>query len=173
MINTEWGCQTISGHCLLSPSPLRVTALLTLTAAHSGSSGVSSSPHSVQESFPGNVKTDKTIHCVCVSAGMRAHTCTHTYTLSLSFPFLNVYISMFANLWACLHVCVLCMCMPKEAQGYGRNFSQPLFIEGQSISQTQSLWIWLVLPARLFWDSLSLPSEDESTSSLHTHQAFT
>lgn len=52
-------------------------------------------------------------------------------------------------------------------------FLNPSSVEGRSISQTQSLWIWLVLPEGLFWDSLSLSSEAGSTSSLHTHQAFT
>lgn len=115
-----------------------------------GSSEAFPSSLSFQETFPGGEKTDRSIHCV------RAH--------SFSFSLWNVYICMFA----CVYVH-----MPEEAQGEVRDLPQspfPSFSEAGSRSQTQSLWMWLVSPASLFWGSLSLLSKAGSTCSLHTHR---
>lgn len=110
---------------------------------------------SFQETFPGSEKTDRIIQTV--------------YAHSIFFPFWDMYICMFA----CVHAVHVYVHMLEEAQGEVRHLPQspfPSFSEAGSLSQTQSLWMWLVSPASLFWGSLSLLSEAGSTCSLHTHR---
>lgn len=151
------GYQTMSGSLLL-PSPLREVGSfraewLTEKPRSRKECSIPQPTHSLSRKPSQGVRRLTELSKLCM--------------LTLSFSHSGIC------MFACVHAVHVYVHMLEEAQGEVRHLPQspfPSFSEAGSLSQTQSLWMWLVSPASLFWGSLSLLSEAGSTCSLHTHR---